>query len=153
MCVSDSSAVLHSAARFTDLYITLVGQEAAPKKCVLLSTSGKVRSEMKNWSVSDAGCLGSWWTIEHFLKGQGCYSCLWGFCVFLMVSSVAALPLVFPRMVRHVPAALHGAEASLVSQDALRKLHTAFVASFLIGGLASCQSRFGSSPFGWACWL
>ena len=54
-CVSGSSAVLLGAARFTNFYIGLVGQEAAPKKCVLLSTVKKVRSDMKNWSVSDAG--------------------------------------------------------------------------------------------------
>ena len=36
-CVSGSPAALLSAAWFTYVYIGLVGQEAAPKKCVLLS--------------------------------------------------------------------------------------------------------------------
>ena len=57
-CVTASSAALDSAARFTNLYIRRVGQEAAPKKCVLLITSKKVGSDMKRWSVSDAG--GKW---------------------------------------------------------------------------------------------
>ena len=43
-CVSGYSAALLRAARFTNLYIGLVGQEAAPEKCVFLSTS---------WEVSD----------------------------------------------------------------------------------------------------
>ena len=33
-CVSGSPAALLSAARFTNMYISLVGQKAAPKKCV-----------------------------------------------------------------------------------------------------------------------
>ena len=35
-CVSGSPAALLSAARFTNMYISLVGQKAAPKKCVFL---------------------------------------------------------------------------------------------------------------------
>ena len=54
-CVSGSPAALLSAARFTSMYICLVGQEAAPKKCVFLSTSKKVRNDMKCWAVSDTG--------------------------------------------------------------------------------------------------
>ena len=38
-CVSSNPEALLSAARFTNLYIELVGQKAAPKKCVLISTS------------------------------------------------------------------------------------------------------------------
>ena len=37
-CVSGSPAALLGAAKFTNMYIRLVGQEAAPKKCVFLST-------------------------------------------------------------------------------------------------------------------
>ena len=39
---SGSHAALLSAARFTNLYISLVGQKAAPKKCVFLSTARDV---------------------------------------------------------------------------------------------------------------
>ena len=38
-CVSGFPAALLSAARFTNMYISLVGQKAAPKKCVFLCTS------------------------------------------------------------------------------------------------------------------
>ena len=54
-CVSGSPAALLSAAWFTDMYIRLVGQEAAPKKCVSRSTPKKVRNDMKGWVVSDTG--------------------------------------------------------------------------------------------------
>ena len=54
--------------------------------------------------------------------------------------SVAALPLDFAGKLRllrtmHIPAALHGAEASTVSLDSLRKLRTAFVQSVWSDGL------------------
>ena len=55
VCVSGSLAALLSAASFTSMYIRLVGQEAAPKKCVFLNTSKKVRNGMKCWAVSDIG--------------------------------------------------------------------------------------------------
>ena len=48
-CVSmDPGSLLH-AARFTTGYVRLVGQEPAPSKCVLLSTSREVRKDMKDW--------------------------------------------------------------------------------------------------------
>ena len=34
-------------------YVRLVGQEPAPSKCVLLSTSKAVRSEMRGWVLSE----------------------------------------------------------------------------------------------------
>ena len=65
-CVSGDPGVLLSAARFTTGYVRLVGQEPAPGKCVLMSTSRAVRSAMRGWVVSDeghrcqVGCSGSW---------------------------------------------------------------------------------------------
>ena len=41
--------LLLNAARFTTGYVRLVGQEPAPSKCVLLSTSKDVRKSMKEW--------------------------------------------------------------------------------------------------------
>ena len=38
-CVSTNPGLLLNAARFTTSYVRLVGQEPAPSKCVLLSTS------------------------------------------------------------------------------------------------------------------
>ena len=54
-CVSRDPEVLLSAARFTTGYVRLVGQEPAPSKCVLMSTSRVVRSSMRGWVVSDEG--------------------------------------------------------------------------------------------------
>ena len=46
--------LLH-AARFSTKYVRLVGQEPAPSKCVLLSTSREVRKDMKEWVRSQEG--------------------------------------------------------------------------------------------------
>ena len=45
---SRDPVLLLSAARFTTGYVRLVGQELAPSKCVLLSTSRDVRKDMKD---------------------------------------------------------------------------------------------------------
>ena len=53
-CVSRDPGVLLRAARFTTGYVTLVGQEPAPSKSVLMSTSRTVRGDMRvgdKWSV------------------------------------------------------------------------------------------------------
>ena len=51
--------MLLSAARFTARYVRLVGQELAPSKCVLLSTSREVRKDMKGctWTLLFVGGL------------------------------------------------------------------------------------------------
>ena len=54
-CVSRDPDLLLRAARFTTGYVRLVGQEPAPSKCVLLSTSKAVRAEMRGWVLSDEG--------------------------------------------------------------------------------------------------
>ena len=54
-CVSRDPDSLFSVARFTTGYVRLVGQEPAPSKCVLLSTSRKVRHSMKGWLLSQEG--------------------------------------------------------------------------------------------------
>ena len=54
-CVSRDPGVLLRAARFTTGYLRLVGQEAAPSKCVFMSTCGAVRSNMRGWVVPDEG--------------------------------------------------------------------------------------------------
>ena len=41
--------ILDSCARFTTAYVKLVGQEPAPSKCILMSTSAAVRRDMKDW--------------------------------------------------------------------------------------------------------
>ena len=54
-CVSWYPVLLLSAARFTTGYVRLVGQEPAPSKCVLLSTSREVRKDMNGWVLSQEG--------------------------------------------------------------------------------------------------
>ena len=48
-CLSGNPDLLMHAARFTTGYVRLVGQEPAPSKCLLLSTSREVRKDMKGW--------------------------------------------------------------------------------------------------------
>ena len=147
-CVSGSPAALLSADRFTNMYISLVGQKAAPKKCVFLSTSKDVRSDMKCWVVSDAG---DQWSVRLDIRDLGGHldSTFRARAVTLdfrmtaaihRVRAVAVLPLDFVGRLRilrtmHLPGALHGAEASLVSVSGLRKLRTAFCQAALSGGL------------------
>ena len=78
-CVSWNSNLLLNAARFTSGYVRLVGQEPAPSKCVLLSTSREVRKDMKKWVLSqeedrwslkfDVRDLGDIWTLP-FVDGR-----------------------------------------------------------------------------------
>ena len=125
------------------LGIWLVGQEAAPKKCFLLSTKKKVRGDVKHWLVSDAG---EKWSVEMsriFRGGGGAGLATLG-CrvsgVIPRVPSVAVLSLDFSGKLRllgamHILAALHGAEASVISEDGLRRLRTPFGRAGLSGGL------------------
>ena len=62
-CVSRDPGVLLRAARFTNGYVRLVGQEPAPSKCVLMSTSMAVRSAMRGWVVTDEGHR---WSVKLF---------------------------------------------------------------------------------------
>ena len=50
--LSGNLGLLLHAARFTSGYVRLVGQEPAPSKCILLSTSREVRKDMKDWVLS-----------------------------------------------------------------------------------------------------
>ena len=57
-CVSRDPDLLLNAARFTTGYVRLVGQEPAPSKCVLSSTSRVVRKDVKDWVLSQEGDSG-----------------------------------------------------------------------------------------------
>ena len=147
-CVSGSPAALLSAARFTNMYICLVCQKAAPKKFVFLSTSREVRSDMKYWTVSDTGDK---WSVKLDIRDLGGHldstlrakAVTFGFrmsAAIPRVRAVAVLPLDFVVRLRilrtmHLPASLHGAEASLVSISGLRRLRAAFCQAALSGGL------------------
>ena len=139
-CVSRDPEVLLSAARFTTGYVQLVGQEPAPSKCVLMSTSRVVRGSMRGWVVSDEGHQ---WSVKLDVRDLGGHldttfhgwSSTLASRVRLVVSRlvlVSALPLDFHGRLRvlrsmFIPGALHGIEASFLAGASLRKLRTAFV--------------------------
>ena len=145
-----------------------------PKKCVFLSTSGDVRSDMKCWAVSDAGDK---WSVRLDVRDLGGHldstfrarAVTLGFrmaAAILRVRAVAVLPLDFVGRLRilrtmHLPGALHGAEASLVSISGLRKLRTAFCQASLSGGfrlanpgavLSLLDGPVGSDPGFYVVW-
>ena len=53
--LSRDPAVHLRAARFTTGYVRLVGQELAPSKCVLMSTSTVVRRDVRDWTLTNEG--------------------------------------------------------------------------------------------------
>ena len=67
-CVSGNPGQLLRAARFTTAYIRLVGQEPAPSKCVLMSTSAAVRRNMKDWVVC---AQDERWTVKLDVRDLG----------------------------------------------------------------------------------
>ena len=139
-CVSRDPEVLLSAARFTTGNVRLVGQEPAPSKCVLMSTSRTVRSGMRGWVVSDEGHQ---WSVKLDVRDLGGHldtafhgwSCTLASQVRLVISRlvlVSALPLDFHGRLRvlrskFIPGALHGIEASFLAGTCLRKLRAAFL--------------------------
>ena len=136
-CVSRDPGLLLHAARFTTGYVRLVGQEPAPSKCVLLSTSREVRKDMKNWVLS---LEGDKWSVKFDVRDLGGHldtafrgwSSTLAAGVRLVISHLVLLfviPLDFHGRIRVVrsmflPAALHGIEASLLASDSLRKFRS-----------------------------
>ena len=134
---SRDPGLLLNAARFTTGFVRLVGQEPAPSKCVLLSTSREVRKDMKEWVLSQEGDQRS---VKFDVRDLGRHldttfrgwSSTLAARVRLVISRLVlifALPLDFHGRVRvvrsmHLPAALHGIEASLLASDSLRKLRS-----------------------------
>ena len=139
-CFSRDPEVLLSAALFTTGNVRLVGQEPAPGKCVLMTTSRVVRSSMRGWVVSDEGHQ---WSLKLDVRNLGGHldttfhgwSSTLASRVRLVVSRlvlVSALPLDFHGRLRvlrsmFIPGALHGIEASFLAGASLRRLRTAFV--------------------------
>ena len=123
---------------FTAKYVRLVGQEPAPSKCVLLSTSREVRHSMRSWLLSQEG---DQWSVKFDVRDLGGHldatfrgwSSTLAARVRLVLSRlilIFALPLDFHGRIRvvrsmYLPAALHGIEASLLASDSLRKLRSA----------------------------
>ena len=151
-CVSRDPEVLLSAARFTTGYVRLVGQEPAPSKCVLMSTSRVVRGDMRGWVVSDEGHQ---WSVKLDVRDLGGHldttfhgwSSTLASRVRLVISRLAlvsALPLDFHGRLRvlrsmFIPGALHGIEASFLAGTSLRKLRAAFLGSCLVSSTAFFQ--------------
>ena len=136
-CLSGDPGLLWRADRFTTGYVWLVGQEPAPSKCVLLSTSGAVRKDMKDrvlsqegdkWSVKfDVQDLGG--HLDTTLRGWSSTLAAWVRLVISRLVLIFVLPLDFHGRVRvvrsmYLPAALHGIEASLLASDSVRKLRS-----------------------------
>ena len=67
-CVSGSSAALLLVLLGLPIFFRLVGQDAVPKKCVLLSTFKKTWGDMKDWPVSDAGDK---WSVKLDVRDLG----------------------------------------------------------------------------------
>ena len=134
----DPDLLLHHAARFTTRYVRLVGQEPAPSKCVLLSTSREIRKDLKDWVLS---CEGDQWSVKFDVRDLGGHLDTtfrgWSSAlaarvrfVFSRLVLIFVLPLDFHGRVRvvrsmYLPAALHGIEASLLASDSLRELRSA----------------------------
>ena len=136
-CVSGDPDLLLSAARFTTGYVRLVGQEPAPRKCVLLSTSRVVREDMNDWVLSQEGYKWSVkfdaWDLEGHLdttfRGWSSTLAAGVRLVIFRLVLIFALPLDFHGRIRvvrsmYLPAVLHGIEASLLASDNLRKLRS-----------------------------
>ena len=131
-CVSTRPEQLLRAAQFTSAYVKLVGQEPAPSKCILMSTSA-------GWVISDQEC----WTVKLDIRDLGGHLDTtyraWGrtlvarvLAVLRVVWLVSALPLDYRSKLRilrsmYIPAALHGVEASHLSKSNLLQLRAAFV--------------------------
>ena len=115
-----------------------MGQEPAPSKCVLLSTSREVQKDMKGWVLSHEG---NQWSVKFDVRDLGGHLdttfCGWSSTLAARVRLVISrlvlifvLPLDFNSRVRivrsmYLPAALHGIEASLLASESLRKLRSA----------------------------
>ena len=137
-CLSRDPELLLHAAKFTTQNVRLVGQEPAPSKCVLLSTSRVVRKEMKSWVLSQEG---DQWSVKFDVRDLGGHldttfrgwsSTLAGRVrlVIARLVLIFALPLDFHGRIgivrsMFIPAALHGIEASLLASESLRKLRSA----------------------------
>ena len=160
-CVSRDPKLLLSAARLTTGYVWLVCQEPAPSKRVLLSTSGTVRGDMKDWVLSQEGDK---WSVKFDVRDLGGHLDAtfrgWSSTLAARVRLVNArlvlifaLPLDFNGRVRvvrsmYLPAALHGIEASLLASEA----YGSFVPLF-IGWYGLVVSLWLVLVLSLACWM
>ena len=139
-CISRDPAASLRAARFAVGYVRLVGQEPAPRKCVLMSTSRVVRNDMRGWIVTYEEDR---WSVKLGVRDLGehldttfrGWSATLATRVRLVIARLVlifALPLDFHGrlwVVRSmfIPGGLHGIEASFLADAGLRKLRAAIV--------------------------
>ena len=132
-CSAVRPRALFESAYFTARYVRLVGQDVAPGKCVLLSTSKAVRRAMKLWDISGEGGFGrfSLMSLDFTYRARaGTLSRRIGATVG--VAAVGALPLGFHVKLglvrgKYLPAGLHAAEASYVSSSSISASRAAIV--------------------------
>ena len=67
-CTSYNVDSLLAAAQYTVSYVKVVGQEASPSKCVLLSTSKAARRRMLAWRNENVGCF---WSLKLDVRDLG----------------------------------------------------------------------------------
>ena len=134
-CVPADPHLLLRAARLATGYVRLVGQEPAPCKCVLLSTSravGKDKGSCCPRRVIVGVKFDVWDLGGHLDTTFRGWSATLAARVRLVLSRLVlifALPLDFHGRVQvvrsmYLLAAVHGIEASLLASDSLRKLRS-----------------------------
>ena len=111
---------------------------------ILMSNSAVVRKDMKSWFISEQGDkrsvkldvrdLGD--HLDTTCRAWGCTLAARGRAILRVVGLVSALPLDYRGKLRvlrttFIPAALHGMEASLLSQSIYLRLRAAFVRACL----------------------
>ena len=139
-CTTTDGRSLLSAAKYTDLYIRAVGQEASPRKCVLLSTSKATRKRMNNWAIL-AGDK-SWGTkldvrdlgghLNVTLRARAGTLSRRAASATSHVHMFGALPFGFLMLIslvrsKYLPARLHGAEGAAISCGSLDSFRTGIV--------------------------
>ena len=132
-CVSRHLGVHLRAARFTTEYVRLVGQELAPGKCVLMSTSSVVRKDVRDWVLTHDGDR---WTLKLYVRDFGGHldttfrgwSAILAFRIKLVISRLVLEFHGRLRVIRSmfIPGALHGLEASFLAVSNLRKLRSLY---------------------------
>ena len=129
---------LLAAAQYTVPYVKVVGQEASPSKCVLLSTSKAARKRMTAWRNENAGSFRAVMLDVRDLGGHldVAQRALAGTLSSRVkeatshVIAVGALSMGFQRMLglvcsKCLPAGLHGCEGAPVSVSAFSAFRSA----------------------------
>ena len=137
-CTSKSVDSLLDAAQYTVSYVRVVGQEASPSKCVLLSTSKAARRRMAAWRNKHGG---SFWAVYFDVRDSGGHLDVTLRAVAgtlsnrvkvttTQVLAVRALSMGFQRMLgmvrsKYLPGGLHGCEGAVISVSALSSFRSA----------------------------